>query len=62
MYFEIKTKESLNDFSKEELLVVNRNLMYFNRVDDIRAKLMFFIIWDIEYFFNNNSKDYNWNY
>ena len=60
-YFEMKYKENFNIFDENEQLIVNKNLKYFNEVDDLRAKLMFFIIWDIEYFYNNNSKDYCWN-
>ena len=60
-YFETKFKENLNIFNEDEKLIVKRNLSYFKRIDDLRAQLMFFIIWDIEYFYNNN-KNYSWNY
>jgi len=60
-YFEKKYKENFNIFSVNEKLIVKKNLKYFNVVDSLRAKLMFFIIWDIEYFFNNNE-EYKWDY
>ena len=62
LYFEIKYKKSSNILNEDEKSIVNRNLSYLKRVDDLRARLMFFIIWDIEYFYNNNKKHYSWNY
>jgi hypothetical protein len=61
-YFEIKNIEMFNMFNESEALIVNRNLLYLKKVDDLRIKLMFNIMWDIEYFYNENNKDYGWNY
>ena len=70
MYFSIKVNESMYLFDENgtmylfdenEKQVVNNYLFYLNKVDDLRARLMFFIIWDIEYFYNRNTKDYEWN-
>lgn len=62
LYFECKYKENQDVFMSEEKEIISRNLSYFKKVDDLRAKLMLFIIWDIEYFYNKNNKDYSWNY
>ena len=62
IYFEKKNNESLNIFNENEKLIVNKNLQYLKGVDYLRAKLMYNIIWDIEYYNNNNSTAYNWNY
>ena len=53
-YFEIKFREN------NERFIVNKSLKYFNKVDD--SKLMFLIIWDIEYYNNNNDFNYCWNH
>ena len=60
-YFEMKYKEKFYIFNEHEKLIARKNLKYFNEVDYLRAKLMFFIIWDIDYYYNNNQKDYHWN-
>jgi hypothetical protein len=62
LYFETKYKENYNKFNESEKEIVKNNLTYFKQVDDLRAKLMFFSIWDIENFYHENDKDYYWNY
>ena len=57
-YFELKYKEYYEKINKEECLIVIRNLKYLNEVDELRARLMYFLIWDIEYYYNY----YDWNY
>ena len=47
---------------KWQWAINSKNLLYFNKVDKLRAKLMYFIIWDIEYYYNENNKEYNWDY
>ncbi len=64
-YFEIKYKECYKVFNAEECLIVSKNLQYLNKVDELRACLMYFIIWDIEYYYNSNNQyknniDYNY--
>ena len=60
-YFEMKFRENNEKFNEDERFIVNKSLKYFNEVDGLRAKLMFFIIWDIEYYNNNNDFNYCWN-
>jgi hypothetical protein len=57
-YFDTKYKENPKMFKDNEILIINRNFQYLKEVDELRAKLMFFIIWDIEYYNNNDNKDY----
>jgi hypothetical protein len=40
----MKANESLKIFNENETLIVNNNLLYLKKIDDLRAKLMFFII------------------
>jgi len=40
----MKFRENINKFNEDERFIVSRNLKFFNEVDDLRAKLMFFII------------------
>jgi hypothetical protein len=61
-YFESKANELFNLFNDSEVLIVNNKLLYLKNVDDLRAKLMYYIIWDIESFYQNKSVDYGWNY
>jgi len=44
MYFDKKINEPLNLLNESEKIIVNSNLLYFNKVENLRAKLMFFII------------------
>jgi hypothetical protein len=62
MYFSLKSQQYSYLLGYNEKLIVNANLQYLKKVDDLRAKLMYNIIWDIEYFYNENNKDYDWNY
>jgi len=40
----MKFRENNENFNEDERFIVNKSLKYFNEVDDLRAKLMFFII------------------
>jgi hypothetical protein len=67
MYFDIKFNEYYDDFDEIEKFYIKRSLNYLMDVDDLRAKLMYFIIWDIEYYYSKNKDNYknnldNWNY
>ena len=55
------TTEVQNILNESEQLIVKENLIYLRNVDEVRAKLMYFLIWDIEYYYNNNNINYKWN-
>jgi hypothetical protein len=44
MYFDIKFNEYYDDFDEIEKFYIKRSLNYLMDVDDLRAKLMYFII------------------
>jgi hypothetical protein len=62
MYFDIKMKEKeyYSLLTESEQIIVDKNILYFKKVDDLRAKLMFFSMWDMEYLYNGNDIKYNW--
>jgi len=62
IYFYSKSIKYSYLLGDNEKIIVNNNLQYLKKVDNLRAKLMFNIIWDIEYFYNENNKNYNWDY
>jgi len=56
------TEDLHNQLSESDKELVKDNLQYLQTIDELRAKLIFFIIWDIEEFYETKDYNYNWNY
>lgn len=62
-YFDMKFKEFYNDFDESERFSIKCSLNYLKQIDELRAKLLFFTIWDIEYYYSEGEYKYKyWDY